>query len=262
MRTQYEKFNKENWDAGIELRKVPIPDWQKGLIIGTVLGDGCLHILKGGKNAFLTIHHSEKQLEYLKLKQTLFPNLFIREMRKYSTKINPSKFQFSLESIVHPDLTNLHDLVYKEGRKTVSQESLNYLTIPGLVLWFYDDGTLAGKNKYGAGRGTSYQLLTCNFTLEENKLIRAHLFKKFGLKTTPLYQTNGTKKYWRLHFANDTRSILEKYLLDWRVPCLDYKLCLELFRSSEIARETLWNGIQSEDTIRTSQQCEGVKLLV
>jgi len=38
---------------------------QKSVVVGSILGDGYLRIIKGRKNAFLEINHSEKQKDYV-----------------------------------------------------------------------------------------------------------------------------------------------------------------------------------------------------
>ena len=134
----------------------------------------------------------------------------------------------NFSTIYHPDLIKLYEITYNsKGIKVITEEAMQELTIFGLLAWFYDDGTLSKSN---------YMLSTCSFTLEEVKLIRQYLFKKFGIKTTPLKKSNGTSRYWYLYFVAETRNILSKYLSNWYIKCFDYKLHPEVFRSPETTR--------------------------
>jgi hypothetical protein len=56
---------------------------QKNILIGLILGDGCLE--KNGKNVRLRIEHRIKQMEYLKWLANEFANLSSGEVRRFST---------------------------------------------------------------------------------------------------------------------------------------------------------------------------------
>jgi hypothetical protein len=45
--------------------QISLSDCCKSIILGSILGDGCLKIYKGYKNARLSIRHSEIQRDYL-----------------------------------------------------------------------------------------------------------------------------------------------------------------------------------------------------
>jgi len=211
-----------------KMRKLTLPDYLVGAIIGTMLGDANL-ILNNQGNARLRIRHAPKQREYVELKYRLFSPLCTR-LPLYR------QHGIGFSTVWHPTLTELYGLFYKDGRKRITQDILDGLTVPGLCLWFYDDG---GKEI----------LSTCNFTLDEIKLARQHLYRQFGIKTTPMRKSNGKKYYWYLYFAKGTRHILGKYLNDFYIPCFDYKV-RNFTGSSETARGNLWGNlidkIQSE----------------
>ena len=50
---------------------------QKSLIIGSILGDGYVRIIKGRRNAFLEINHSAKMKEYVDWKYEILKNIVI-----------------------------------------------------------------------------------------------------------------------------------------------------------------------------------------
>jgi hypothetical protein len=227
------------------MRGYSLPDWQIGLIVGTLLGDS--NLCKRSSGVRLRMSHGAKQKEYIELKYKLLHSLTVGDIHKgLDVKTNSVYYNFS--TVQHPDLEKLYDLFYKDNIKYVSEEALDLLTIPGLVLWFFDDGSRDSN---------VYDISTCSFTLEDHKILRKYLFKKFGIKTTPLPRNNGTKTYWRLYVARDSSKILQKYLLDFYIPCMRHKIInpKSIQSSSETTRKALWDDLisQSEDIVRTLQ---------
>ena len=227
--------------------KERLRDWEIGVLAGTLLGDGNLTLNKQGHARF-RVRHCDRQREYVDVLHHLFFRFCTNDVTvSYVEETGYAYHGFS--TIWHPDFTRLYNMMYRDGKKIVTQEVLDLLTVPGLVCWFYDDGSkLSGK---------TYSLSTCGFTLEENKLIRQHLFRRFGIKTSIMRKSNGVKRYYYLYFARGTVHILERYISDLYLPCFGYKLYPTVLRSSEITRGTLWDFmLQSEDIVRPSQRCE------
>ena len=52
-----------------------LTQFQKSIIIGSILGDGYLRIISGRNNAFLEINHSIKQKEYVDWKYLNLKNI-------------------------------------------------------------------------------------------------------------------------------------------------------------------------------------------
>jgi len=236
-----------------QLRKISLSNTVIGLVVGTVLGDGYLDCRSQTGSVYLTIWHCPQQRKYLLLKYCLLNQLCVSEPRPTVIK-NPFLYtSYSLETICHPDLKKLWELIYIKGKKTVTKEVLNLLTVPGFALWYMDDGF---KNTNSNHR---YGLCTHGFSLEENKLIREHFFKKFQIKTTILVQRNNKlgKKYYYLHFAKDTVSTFEKLVAPFIIPCMKHKMnpeaLLKYQGSSETIRETsFWNYFfKDDDMVRT-----------
>jgi hypothetical protein len=243
-------------EKGRELRKIPIPKDLIGLIVGTVLGDGYLSQHSTSHNTNLAITHCPKQKKYALLKYFLLKQLCINEPFERERADPNLRIYYVLETIYHPDLNLLRNLIYKDGKKIVTKEVLNLLTVPGFALWFMDDGFKKSGKKH------VYGLCTHGFSLEENKLIREHFFKKFNIKTTILTSRNKyDKKYYYLHFAQDTVQIFEKLVAPFIIPCMLHKMNSEalvkyLGSSETICKTSLWNCFLKDDEIvRTMQKC-------
>ena len=204
-------FTKKQREKILEIRQQRLSSTIIGAVVGTVLGDGCLQKIRSGNYCYLKLGQKSKQ--YLQYKvQVLRPIFLDKEIMVWRDRVTGNK-NFHLNSVSHSDLYEIWKLMYKDGRKVVTKEILDKLTIFGFALWFFDDGYF---NKKSGG----YFLSTCAFTLEEQKLIREYLFKKLGLYTTILRN----QKWWKLYFAKRTRERLEDYLITYAPPCMQYKI--------------------------------------
>lgn len=160
----------------IELEKFDINEDVKQVLLGSLLGDGSLEINKEGKNAFYREVHSLKQKEYLIWKNQ-FLKIFDTKFHEYSTydkRTGKTYYSILLWSKTHTILTRYYNILYKERRKTISQELLNEINIFGLTIWYMDDGCY----HYGDGR---CQLGTDALSYQEHLLIKDWLSRIFGI---------------------------------------------------------------------------------
>jgi hypothetical protein len=123
-------------------------------------------------------------------------------------------------------------------RVQITQPLLNQLTEEGLAQWFHTSGNVCSKRAPTmVDPHKEYTLSTQSFSLEENKLIRMHLFRKFGIKTTILRQhrLGGKSNAWDyyLYFASATRDKIVAVIQKYPAVAAD----CEVIRSSETIRE-------------------------
>jgi len=204
-------FIKEQRKRILEIRQQRLSPDIMGAVVGTALGDGCLQKIRSGNYCYLKL--GQKSRQYLQHKVQILHSIFLdKEIMVWRDRATGNEY-FHLNSVSHSDLFYLWELMYKNGQKIVTKEILDMLTIAGFVLWFCDDGYFNKKSE-------QYFLSTCAFTLEEQKLIREHLFKKLGLYTSIIKN----QKWWKLYFARRTRERLEDYLLTYTPPCMQYKI--------------------------------------
>lgn len=158
-------------------RKIPLTQQQRQVVLGSLLGDGCVLRTKHGHVFAMT--HSEAQREYLLWKSELLGSL-IQATPKVSNSSylgTPTK-QVSVQSIKHPDLTSIYELAYPDNTKTVSIEWLNEIDSLGLAIWYMDDGSFM-KNYH------SRQIVLCteSFETSETELLRDWLYDKWKVET-------------------------------------------------------------------------------
>ncbi len=110
---------------------------QKSIIIGSILGDGYLRVIKGRLNAFLEINHSIRQKEYVDWKYDRLKSITKSPPKQRESNGQRLAYRFFTEQ--HPVLTELWQRFYKKGVKTIPSD----LVIDPLMLavWFMDDGS-------------------------------------------------------------------------------------------------------------------------
>ncbi len=125
--------------------KQKLTTYQKEILYGSILGDGCIHYHHDGINSCRYIEtHSEKQFEYLKWKMEKLDN-FISVKKPY--RVDNSKnnsfgngISYRFNTVLHSEFSILRDKFYNgEGKKYVP---LFKLTPLSFAIWYYDDGSI------------------------------------------------------------------------------------------------------------------------
>lgn len=116
----------------------PLSDTQLQMILGTMLGDGCFTC--ESKNPRYRTTHGRKQAEYCQSKADLLDDYIGTPMKIIENRgFGQESAYFSTLST--PVFASLYGLVCPGGKKTVTQEWLDQLTIEGISWWFQDDGS-------------------------------------------------------------------------------------------------------------------------
>jgi hypothetical protein len=192
------------------MRKNPLPDSLKGLLIGTVLGDGCLQCIRNNDSlAYLKVGNKIK--EFVEYKKQLFSAITLSStiIQRWEYK---GKDSYHFNTIAHPDIFKLYQQMYRDRKKVITKDVFQDLTVAGLALWYLDDG-------YCNIQKRDYFLSTCNFSLEEHHMMREYLRKKFNIFTSIIH--NG--KYLKLYIAHKSRNQLEYLLRNFIPECMLYK---------------------------------------
>lgn len=196
-----------------QLKTVPFTENQRAIVVGSVLGDGCLHVNWSKTNYTLKITRSEKQKDYVEWQyQQLQP--FVRTAPRW---YEPTR-SYTMRTISHSELTALHAEFYPNGKKILPEQIAKYMANPlVLVVWFMDDGNA----KSVRGELVGYHLNTQSFTLEENVLIADIFQQLYGIR--PHIERN--HKYYRIGIS--ARASREKFydlVKDLVIPSMQYKL--------------------------------------
>jgi len=155
-----------------------LSDRQKQILIGTLLGDGCLE--RNKQNFRLRIDHGEKQEDYVRWKHREldgFVNGEPRFIRAYDKRTSKTYGHWRFNSKTSEVFTHFNGLFYKGRRKVVPSSIDALLTTPlALAVWFMDDGY---NRKDCLGKYFNTQA----YTIEEQNILRRCLERNFGLST-------------------------------------------------------------------------------
>ena len=183
------------------------------VLLGSLLGDGRLHMPPRGITPHYKEMHSLSQKEYL-----IWKNRFLKG--KIGIGESPihlatgKKYKYCLLwTRTRSDFLFYYNIAYRNGRKRVTKELLDRIGPLGLAVWFMDDGSL----KYSTLSG---KLSTEGFSYSENKLIVNWFKERWDIYPS----INRDKEKYNIYFNSVE---IKKFLLLIRkfVPeCMIYKL--------------------------------------
>jgi hypothetical protein len=180
---------------------------QKSIIIGSILGDGYLRIIKGRKDAFLEINHSIKQQKYVEWKYQKLKNLVgsLPRLRKG----NGERIAYRFYTKQHLELTKLLHQFYQNGKK-IFPKKLIFDPIM-LAVWYMDDGSKC--------RISDVYLNTQQFDNESQQRIISALHK-FKLPA----RLNKDKSYFRIRFLKSSLPKFKNSVEQYIIPSMRYKI--------------------------------------
>jgi hypothetical protein len=217
--------------------QISLSDQCKSIVCGTILGDGCLQLTSGYKNARLSIRHSEKQEEYFQwkvnnLQEIASPkSVQIQEPCKNSYS---SKNKLLFQSRAMEDLTKLYKLTHKRKKFCIQRRWLNCLTPLSLAIWWCDDGSIIGSPPR---KGV---LCTDGFDEKSVRLLARYLEKvwKVRVHVGPIRRSRkdgnySKKEYFRLWFSTEELKKWFRLIMPFLpVPSMVYKTIL-IYKDSQ-----------------------------
>jgi DNA-binding CsgD family transcriptional regulator len=187
-----------------------LSDFQKQMILGSLLGDMGLSNNKG--NARLSLVHSENQSELFKSKVEILGEFMGRwrlQTPKPDNRTGKIYKTYRGNSKAHEELTEIRDILYKNKIKTISKEYLEMINHPvALAYWFMDDGSSNGT------------ISTNCFSESEVELLIDWLYEKWKIKAT---KQKNLKKF-VLHISTKSRLDFEFLIFPYIIPSMYYKL--------------------------------------
>jgi len=205
----------KNYKKNLKLSSV-----QKALLIGSLLRDGSMRFSWNCSEANFIIDHSGHQKRYVYWKYQILKDWclssIIKTERTYHKNSERKLESFRFFTISHPELTQLYNLFYENGKKRVPSNIEGFLLDSfSLAVWVMDDGS---RNKQ------ALFLNTQGFSLNEQKILQTCLLKNFGLDSSlNVHSYFKGKKYYRIRLT--TKSTYKLYLLvkENLIPSMHYK---------------------------------------
>lgn len=200
------------------LRQVPLNSVQKQLIVGGMLGDGCLYKDSTKGNFKFSFGHCEAQEQYFHWKVAML-DPFINTFNKSVNKTRNSTM-FQTTTICHQDLNFFGKMFYDENRvKHVPKNLDMYLTPLSLAVWIQDDGNLNAK--------VNMRIASMGFTESENYLLRDYLKSCFDLNSKVMIFNYKGKKYYQITLNKENTQKLSDIIRPHVIDSMKYKLMPE-----------------------------------
>ena len=115
------------------------PD-QKSVLIGTLLGDGCLAM--HGHHARLHVKHKAAHRSLAEFKRSTFESYLSMGLHEFGQQLGGKRYpcvQFATRT--SPVFTSWRRRFYRDGRKQVPDDITDLLTPLAVAVWFMDDGS-------------------------------------------------------------------------------------------------------------------------
>lgn len=117
-------------------------NFQKQILVGTVLGGSSLVKPPKGVNYYLSMRgQNEKWLFYKMAEMSDFFS---------NTKCHKYGSTFRCNSCCHVKITDTYNELYKNGKRFISMNILDLLTDTALAVWYLDSGSKTGRGKKNA----------------------------------------------------------------------------------------------------------------
>ncbi len=198
-----------NWNS-TEVRKIRkklhLSKIQKAVLIGLILGDGCLAENFWKKQFRLKMEQGNQHKEYIFWLYTIFKN-WIMSPPKYLEERNAWRFY----TLSHPDITKFRKIFYRNRNKIIPVNIGKLLIHPiSLAVWFMDDGLR---------KGNGFSVCVHSFSKEDIQRLRICLVKKFVLPTNIHWDGKGHQLYFPTHTINRLNKLVGEFI----VPSMKYK---------------------------------------
>lgn len=184
--------------------------FQKEILVGLLLGDGCLEKYKNSTGARLKISQCLKQSDLVWWLYQNFSSFIGSPPKLYQDELR-------FNTLTHSCFKYFYDMFYPKGKKIVPKEIKNLLTPTAFAVWFMGDGSV--KSKECKGRILNTQ---CFSRIDVERLILI-LKEKFNLISSIRTQKDGLQIY----ISARSAIVLNALLRDRILPFFYYKLPLK-----------------------------------
>ena len=152
-------------------------DIQNEVLVGSIIGDGCIFKCNNSKNYRFVLAHSLKQEKYFLKKYEIIKDCMKTEPKycvEYHKRAKKEYSCIKVQSRVNQYFTKMYQKWYKEGKKIIADEIFD-ITPMILSVKYYDDGN------YIRGAGA---IAMNDYTIEDIDKFREAIYCKFNILTT------------------------------------------------------------------------------
>lgn len=201
-----------------KMSQVPIPELQKSVMVGTILGDTSFGIQTGYRNPRMQNRHSTRQASWFFWKWFICLRDFNNGLSSVTFQ-DPDGFQVAspelpgeilgklkINSKANRVLHQLHDVICENNRKKIERKWLNHMNDYFLLTLWLDDGSLT-NNRQG-------EFALDLFSVEEQQIFVDYL-----------------KSVWDIEsYVYNTKEVMKNGLVRHRIKIKDQENLLKLLR--------------------------------
>lgn len=188
-------------------KELHLSEFQKQVLIGYLLGDGCIETWRNSQIARLRVEQSSSQKVFVDWLFEVF-----KEFVKTPPKSRENKCKFN--TLGAAEFYGFHKIFYSKRIKVVPKNIEQLLTPISFAVWFMGDGSI--KSKECNGR----ILNTQGFSPPEVARLSRILNDKFKLMTSIRRQKDGLQIY----ISAKSGELLIKIISHYLLPYFNYKL--------------------------------------
>lgn len=193
-------------------KPILLSDYQKQVLIGTILGDSSFKIGKGSVSPAISCAHGIKQEKYCKYKTHIFENLGAKckyhKRNKEDKRTHIFYEDYTMYVPANPEFIVYYNAFYKNNKKVIPIQLLDQFTEISLAFMFMDDGTKTNN---------SYKIATNCFSKKEIEIFSKFLYDKFNIETT-IHKDNG------LYIKVNSKKLFEYLISPYIIDSMKYKL--------------------------------------
>lgn len=195
---------------------------ERDILVGSLLGDGCLRIMSRCTVPAFSVSHSEAQKQYVfwkyaKLKRWVRRSPW-REERVYHKDRSRKTFSWRFQTLSNTVFSKLHSTFYQDRKKIIPENLVNFLKNSPLAfaVWLMDDGNRNHQAVF---------INTQSFNLaEQHKLVRV-LQEAYDLKAkVNKHSISNGKQLYRIRLSTESTNKLPKILGKNLLPEFYYKI--------------------------------------
>lgn len=200
------------------LRQTPLNSIQKQLLVGKLLGDGCLYKDTEKQNYKLSFGHCKKQEQYFHWNVAMW-DPFINNYRTNVDKRGNS-IMLQTATICHQDFNMFGNMFYNENKIKEIPDNLDmYLTPLALAIWIQDDGNL--------NQGVNMRICSQGFTKKDNEKLSCYLKRCFNLNSKVMGFKYKGKEYTQITLNKINTQKLSDIIRPHVIESMKYKIMPE-----------------------------------
>ena len=165
---------------------------QREILVGILLGDGCLETRNGGRTYRLKVEQSHAHQAYVHHLYELFKEWVLTPPRRREVVSRGHESEnWVFQTVSHGAFRFYAQQFYADGKKCVPKLIDHWLTPRGLAYWFMDDGSIKSK----ASKGLIFN--TQGFYRQEVERLCRVLQTLFGLERNRATKKTAARSIYR-----------------------------------------------------------------